>query len=438
MSTVEALEAELSALKIELAQKDEIILGQIHIDKITGLENRVSLAEQLSSNENIAIIFIDICRFGLINAVYGPEVGDYVLRQTAEALRRCKSENAQLFRFAGDEFAFMLTNPAPHQGEHLAEFIMSFIAQSHIFYGEVEIKLSVTVGIAYGSDTQVLSQAMIALQDAKSKGCGRCTTYSKELESYKRQESNLYWIPRVRQAIEDEAIEPWFQPIVNNQTGAIDRYECLARLRDERGKIIDPYYFLEAAEVSGILTSITKTIIARSFKYFEDKNTHFSINITDNDLQEEYLCDMLAFRLKKHKLLSSQVTIEIVESVSASAVSRYTDQLLALKQMGFLIAVDDFGSEHSNFSRLLSIDLDFIKIDGVFLRNLVRDKRSQIVVRNIVEFARSFGAKTIAEYVSTKAIFELSKSFGVDYSQGYLFGKPQPTIEMFEANMNEK
>jgi EAL domain-containing protein (putative c-di-GMP-specific phosphodiesterase class I) len=137
---------------------------------------------------------------------------------------------------------------------------------------------------------------------------------------------------------------------------------------------------------------------------------------------------MLAFRLKKHNLKANQVALEIVESVSAKVMSQYADQLTRLKRMGFLIAADDFGSEHSNFSRLLSVDLDYVKIDGSFIRNLKSDGRSMIVVRNIVEFSRSIGAKTVAEHVSTPQIHEIVKELNINYSQGYLFGKPSPTI----------
>lgn len=423
------LEGELKNVRAELARKEQVLAQMQDVDQLTGLFNRNRLQNTLKTPGNKALIIVDMDNFGLINNVYGPQIGDYVLVQTALMMRINTPKNAELFRFAGDEFIYVIDRPEAGQGEALAQQILGFATQSHIYYEEIEIKTGFTVGVAYGEGPALLSHAMTALQEAKDRGCNRYSVYAPDLEALKRQESNLYWIPRVRHAIEEEAIRPWFQPIVNNETGTIERYECLARLKDEVGNIIDPYYFLEAAAVSGILTSITKAMIAHSFKYFEGKPVHFSINITDSDLQEGYLEEFLAYRLKKHRLSAAQVTLEIVESVTATQASSQTEQLSRLKKMGFMIAADDFGSEHSNFSRLLAIDLDFIKIDGRFVRNLEHDGRSQMIVRNIVLFSRSIGAKTVAEFVSTPEVYEKVKSMGVDYSQGFFLGKPAPTIE---------
>ncbi|MGE4296287.1 MAG: EAL domain-containing protein [Campylobacterales bacterium] len=423
------LEAELTALRDDLARKEEVLSKLRHTDQLTGLLNRNRLQSSLKEPGNKALLMVDIDNFGLVNNVYGPQTGDYVLAQTALMMRVNKPNNAELFRFAGDEFVYLIDNPETGQGEALAQQILGFATQSHIYYDEIEIKMGFTVGIAYGKGPELLSRAMTALQEAKSRGCNRYSTYADDLEALKRQESNLYWIPRVRHAIEEEAITPWFQPIIDNKTGKAERFECLARLKDEVGNIVDPYYFLEAAEVSGILTSITKAMIAHSFRYFEGKGIHFSLNITDSDLQEGYLEEFLSYRLEKHHLKPSQVTLEIVESITASQASSQTEQLSRLKKMGFLIAADDFGAEHSNFSRLLSIDLDFIKIDGRFVRNLEHDGRSQMIVRNIVQFSKSIGAKTVAEFVSTPEVYERVKEMGVDYSQGFFLGRPSPSIE---------
>ena len=426
---IAALQAQVDALKHELAEKESVLSQMRYTDQLTGLYNRNHLQKCLKEPGEKALVIVDMDNFGLVNNVYGPQIGDYVLAQAAQMMRVNKPNNAELFRFAGDEFIYLIRNPEPLQGEGLAQQILGFATQSHIYYDEIEIKTSYTVGIAYASGPELLSHALTALQEAKNRGCNRYSTYAEDLEALKRQESNLYWIPRVRHAIDEEAITPWFQPIIDNVSGKIERYECLARLKDEVGNIIDPYYFLEAAEVSGILTSITKAMISHSFSYFEGKGIHFSINITDSDLQEGYLEEFLDFRLKKHNLLASQVTLEIVESITAVQASSQTDQLSRLKKMGFLIAADDFGAEHSNFSRLLSIDLDFIKIDGRFVRNLEHDGRSQMIVRNIVQFSKSIGAKTIAEFVATPEVYERVKKMGVDYSQGFFLGRPAPSID---------
>ncbi|MDR2153371.1 MAG: bifunctional diguanylate cyclase/phosphodiesterase [Helicobacteraceae bacterium] len=429
MPSSEELQEEIERLKSELSQKDREIARLRDTDELTGLYNKRLLNERLNALGRKATLVADLSHFGTINAVYGPQIADYALRQVAAILLYNLPSNATLYRFAGDEFVYLFDDPENEQVERFAEQLLGFAAQSSIIYEDVEIRIVFSIGIAYGGDDLSFGAAMIALQEAKALGANRFAVYTPEMESFKRQKSNLYWIPRVRQAVENEAIESWYQSIVDNASAKTERYECLARLRDEFGNAIDPYLFLEAAEISGILTAITKSMIAQSFSYFEGKNSHFSINITDSDFQEGYLEDMLSFRLKKHGLEASQVTLEIVESVKGMTMGSHISQLTRLKEMGFLIAADDFGVEHSNFARLLAIDLDFIKIDKTFICNLTSDDRSEMIVRNLVKFAKSIGAKTIAEYVSTREIYEKVRDLGVDYSQGFFFGKPQRLID---------
>lgn len=423
------LEKQVESLTCELSKKNDEIAKMHYVDSLTGINNRNKLQDDIKNSGYKAIMVMDIDKFGQVNAVYGSDVADYVLAEVANMLQINKPNNAELYRYAGDQFVFVIENPTKNQAELLADQILSFAAMTHIYHEDIEIKIGFTIGIDYGEGSlELISHAIIALNDSKTKGVNSYARFSPNLEILKMQESNLYWIPRVRNAIEKEAVRPWFQPIVNNKTGKVERYECLARLKDEAGNIVDPYYFLQAAEVSGILTSITKAIITHSFDYFENSGVKFSINITDNDLQEGYLEEYLKHKLTKHNLKPKQITLEIVESVTASEASSQTDQLLRLKKMGFLIAADDFGAEHSNFSRLLSIDLDMIKIDGRFVRNLEHDGRSQAIVKNIVQFSNSIGAQTVAEFVGTPEVYDIVKSIGVDYSQGFFLGKPAPTI----------
>ena len=419
----------IDELRLQLEEKDAVLQELPYLDQLTQLPNRNRLLEHLKRPGEKSLLLVDLDNFGLINSVYGPELGDYVLIQAAEIIRLNTPQSAALYRFAGDEFAVVLDNASAKRAEELARQINSFCALSHIYYDEIEIKRGFTVGIAQGDGlSRLLSNALAALSQAQSQGRNRYCTYCDTLDIHKMQENNLHWIPRVRQAVENEALHPWFQPIVDVHTQEVVRYECLARMRDEAGKWIDPYIFLEAARISGILTAITKNIISKSFAYFEGSAIHFSINITDSDLQEGYLEEMLAYRLKKHRIEPGRVTLEIVESMTASQASAQTGQLARLKQMGFLIAADDFGAEHSNFARLLSIDLDFIKIDGCFIRNITEDKRSEMIVRNIALFARSIGAKSVAEFVSSPESYAMIKELGVDYAQGYHVGRPAPVI----------
>ncbi|MDR3347836.1 MAG: GGDEF domain-containing protein, partial [Helicobacteraceae bacterium] len=168
-----ALQSEIEHLKTELATKEATIYRIMHEDQFVGLGNRRKLSEKLRTKGEKALVFVDICRVVAINAVYGPHAGDHVIKQVAVLLRQCKPTNAELFRFSGDNFAFLIDAPAERQGEHLAELIFSFAAHNTVIFEDVEIKPSFVIGIAYGTDTQLIRMAMAALQDAKNNGCGR-------------------------------------------------------------------------------------------------------------------------------------------------------------------------------------------------------------------------------------------------------------------------
>ena len=165
-------------------------------------------------------------------------------------------------------------------------------------------------------------------------------------------------------------------------------------------------------------------IIGKAFAYFREKPYEFNINITEDDLQEGYLESFLAHKTELHGIDPSRVTLEILEEISTQGAEDHTEQIARFKEMGFKVAADDFGSEHSNFARLLSVEVDYLKIDGKFIKGLTRESRNYKIVYNIVQFAKSIGTKTVAEFVDSEATQEIVREIGVDYSQGFYFGKP--------------
>jgi EAL domain-containing protein (putative c-di-GMP-specific phosphodiesterase class I) len=170
-------------------------------------------------------------------------------------------------------------------------------------------------------------------------------------------------------------------------------------------------------------------MINKSFKFFQDKTHQFSINITERDLLENYMADFLNEKMEIYNIVPSRVTFEILENITlAKNNAKITEQLNRLRDMGFKIAIDDFGIENSNFSRLLEIDLDFIKIDGVFIKNLKENTRNRTITKAIVNLSKTLGIKTIAEYVEDEEIYDIIKDCGIDYAQGYYIGKPESIL----------
>jgi EAL domain-containing protein (putative c-di-GMP-specific phosphodiesterase class I) len=233
---------------------------------------------------------------------------------------------------------------------------------------------------------------------------------------------------KVREALTNNAIVPYYQPIIDNKTMKIVKYECLARLVDFNS-IIAPYYFIEPARLAGLLPKITETMFVKAFKYFQNKSHGFSLNITEDDLRANYLPSFLKHLANEYTIDPSMVTLEILENISAYGSQQALEQLLELKDAGFKLALDDFGSEKSNFCRLQQMNVDYIKIDGSFIKDINTNKNNLDICKTIVHLAQSIKCEVIAEFVHSKDVFETVKNIGIPYSQGYYFGEPKSIIE---------
>jgi EAL domain-containing protein (putative c-di-GMP-specific phosphodiesterase class I) len=211
-------------------------------------------------------------------------------------------------------------------------------------------------------------------------------------------------------------------------TKEIKKYEVLARGVTEEGVIL-PEYFIKSAKKLGFITSITKIMINKSFDFFRNKEYEFSINITERDLLDGYLCKFLKEKLEFYKIDASRVIFEIKESVTlAKSHSKIIKELDALREMGFKIAIDDFGANDSNFSKLTSMNFDFIKVDGIFIKELKLNEKSKDILRAIVNFAKTLNIEIIAEYVEDEETYQIIKECGAHFAQGYFIAKPAPFL----------
>jgi EAL domain-containing protein (putative c-di-GMP-specific phosphodiesterase class I) len=199
---------------------------------------------------------------------------------------------------------------------------------------------------------------------------------------------------------------------------------------DDNNKLVDATKFINSAKLVGLITQITKTVIDKTFKLFKDNNYNFSINISMYDLHEEYLVNFLEYKCERYNISTDRVYLEIVEDVIISKSTTSDKQILALKEMGFHVIIDDFGPDRSAYSRMFDLKADFIKIDGSFIKELKNNDSSyRTIVKSIVDFAKKSGIKTIAEHVESIEVYEMVKELGIDYSQGYLLGKPSRKLD---------
>ncbi|MBA1437730.1 MAG: EAL domain-containing protein [Epsilonproteobacteria bacterium] len=280
-----------------------------------------------------------------------------------------------------------------------------------------------TIGVAMGNGLITLNHAA-AVHEARRYKKGSYKIFEAKSEYAKRQSENTYWVNKIRDAIENEKLIGFFQPIRNNKTKQIEKYECLARI-DDGIELASPQRFMEACRMTGTLSLITRRIAANAFRVFSQTDYEFSLNITSNDINLGYLEEFLLLNVKKYNIDPSRVVLELLEDIVTLTESDMLEQINSLRDKGFKIALDDFGVENSNFSRLLELHPDYLKIDGMFIKDILENEKSNLIVETIVEFCKKSGVKVIAEYIHSEAVLHRIEQMGIEYAQGYCIGAPK-------------
>ena len=398
-------------------------------DPLTGLSNFISLGEEIDTGRYENLILLDISNFSTINKQYGKSFANAILIEVSKKLKEHATMNMRLFKTESDRFVFLSHSNDENNLEEFCQQIISFFDTQVLDVEDLEITINFSIGIAKITDEFFpLVNAEYALDIGKKIGSRYYHFYDESQESVNTAKEMIKWINATKEMIKSEVIEPYYQPIADVKTGKILKYEVLARA-NYQGELLSPYFFIDSAERLGLVSSITRMVINKSFEYFKNTETCFSINITQRDLLDKYLVVFLEEKLALYGIKPQKVTFEILENVTVGEQhTLIIKQIQALKSMGFEIAIDDFGIENSNFSRLLEIDFDYIKLDGLFIKGLKESKKDRDIVSVIVSLAKTLKIKTVAEYVEDEDILEIVKECGVDMAQGYLIGKPLANV----------
>lgn len=408
-----------------LEQKKEQLEQSYMFDTLTGCYKKEKLDQIVQNHPEHTLVLCNIDNFDSINSTYGYEIGDKILFMFAEYLRQHFNNSHTLYRVASDEFVIFSAVPFCDESVCPIESLYQGI-QSYIFKIEdILINLTCTIGIA--SSPNALVKAHAAMKEARQIGKNRYHIFKDDSDFIARQKNNIEWMRKIRLALDEDRIVPYYQPIIDNSTEKIVKYEALARIIED-GQPISPIHFIEPAKLVGLLPSITHVIMEKSYAMFADKPESFSINITEEDLQNGHLLTFMTTLGEKYAIAPDRVTLEILENISTNGTSESIKQLQELSRLGYTIAIDDFGSDKSNFYRIHSMHVDIIKIDSAYIKDIDQNKTSEMIVKTIVSLAQAMGIPTVAEFVYSKAIYEKVKSMGVDYSQGYYFGKPMPMV----------
>jgi len=419
-------------IKLErlVEEKTREVEYRCYHDFYTDLPNAFMLQDDLQSKKFHYALLLDISHFSVVNKEYGKEFAGNVIQRTAYVLMANIHRNAKLYKIESDKFVILLKDVEIPEVESYCSQIVSFFDTKNVTVDESELHITFNIGIdkVREDSSATLINCEFALERSKQLGSRHYEIYDEKVTDFKDEKEAILWLRRTRELVCEENIEPYFQPIKNMQTGKVTKYEVLAR-GFYKGKMYPPSYFIAPAEKLGLSTAITRLMINKSFAFFKHKSEEFSINLTQRDLIDDYLIGFLSEKLKQFSIQASRVTFEILENVTvAKGSQKITQKLNELREMGFKIAIDDFGVENSNFSRLLEINLDFIKIDGIFIKNLKNNERNIKIIKAIVSLAHALDIKTVAEYVESQELYEIVKECGIDYSQGYYIGKPEPEL----------
>jgi diguanylate cyclase (GGDEF)-like protein len=423
-----------AAISIRNARLYEQIKKQLITDSFSGLYNRTKLEIDLDllpeQEEPPALVMLNIDNFSFINGAYGVEAGNHVLQHVVDNLKTARSmlePGPILYRPGADEF-IMLFPDGQASIKEIDNAIRTTFNLNPVVYQDVHINISFSSSLVQGEKKDILKKAAMALESARHLGRGRSSVYDPAMDKEEKYKNDLYWGTRVRQAIEADRIIPYFQGIRNNKTGRTEKYECLVRLEDN-DQIITPGSFIEAARQTGYFSHLTVIMIDKCFTAFKDQDLDFSINFSTDDLAMGNFLDLIENRLVKTGIDPGRVTFEVLESSDRFGSERIMDFIARLKEMGFKIAVDDFGKEFSNFSRILAIEPHYLKIDGSFIREICSNENSYKITRAIAEFAHSMGISVVAEFVENQEIQDVVTDLGIEFSQGYLFHKPSPRFD---------
>ncbi len=434
LSAERQLQANKQTLVQLLSESAQEMKRKFTTDEETGFPNGIRFSLDLRRYPGPkTVVLLNINKFGRINEAFGYNATNVVLQQVAERFKiKAGAHGYTVYRMRGVDFAF-LNREADMTSERVAEFIAEIqddFCANPVHYDEFDVKIIFNAGVALCETEQTLKKAALALENARRVGPGLHSIFSTFSDIKDKYEENFSWGKIVRKALSAGEIIPYFQGIYGNNTGRIEKYECLVRIRAD-SKLYLPHQFLPASGKLGLLTLITREMIRHCFAYFHSLpyQTQFSVNIVEEDLLDDGFLPFLEQMFCQYGINPGQVIFEIVETASI-ARRRAMHNLEGIKKMGCMLALDDFGTENSNFARILNLKVDFIKIDGRFICNIHRSRESYIVAKTITNFAHSIGAKAVAEFVHSPEVQWKVAEIRADYSQGYLIHRPAAEVVM--------
>ena len=431
----------------EVLAIEAAILIRARHDSLTELLNRKGFYEKLESafelvqsqGKMYSLIFLDIDQFKVVNDASGQKAGDKLLIQIGALIKKELANTDVIARLGADEFAVLLDGYSLEQAQQKAEKIRQIINQFRFIYERKMYDVALSIGVIWVDPlaeniSELLSAADLACRMAKEKGGNRVHIYHASDQELLIHEDQMQWISRINQALLDERFELYRQRILCLSCDTQpEHYELLLRLKDEKGNLVSPIQFIPAAERYGLMTKLDRWVVKTALSKMgaiytanPDSTLACSINLSGQSFCEQGFLEYLIDQVLDSNIPPSRICLEITETVAVSNLSQAIEFMQSVKSIGCQLSLDDFGSGMSSFTYLKNLPVDYLKIDGYFVKTILENKIDYAMVQAINQIGQVMGLKTIAEFVENDAILAELKKIGVDYGQGYGIGKPEP------------
>ncbi len=446
-SEIIAINAKLLEEIADRKRAEKALSFQATHDALTLLVNRREFERRVArvvdtarkQREEHVLCYLDLDQFKVINDTCGHMAGDDLLRQLGQLMLMVVRKRDTLGRLGGDEFGILMEHCTISQARRAANKLCMAVEGFRFVWNERRFRIGVSIGLVPITEStesvgNVFSAADRACYAAKDDGGNRVCVYRSDDMDVVRRQDEMQWVARIDRALEDQRLRLWSQPIVPMMTdsGEGGKFELLLRLIDEHGNIIRPGVFLPAAERYGLSTKLDRWVVgtaldwlSRDPKILEQLHLCF-INLSSASLVDEQFIRFVCEQLDQSKITSQKICFEITETTGIADLSRARSSMATLKEHGCRFALDDFGSGSSSFAYLNSLPVDYVKIAGLFVKNIEDNSEKLALVRSIHNVGRVMGKQTIAESVENEAILGKLREIGVDYAQGYFFGAPMP------------
>lgn len=418
-------------------------------DSLTGLinrgefERRLELALQSAAQigRHHAVMYLDLDQFKVVNDTCGHAAGDQLMRQISTLLQHCLREGDTIARLGGDEFGVLLENCPADAALRLADKLRQTVTDFHFAWGQLSFNIGVSIGLVNVADglftrEEVLRAADTACYMAKEKGRDRVQVYHAEDSEMSMRQGEMEWVGRLQKALDENRFVLYAQDIVEVGDPRVRGTHCeiLVRMLDERGTLVPPMAFIPAAERYGLMPSIDKWVIRTALATLARLRNEPSgepvqmcaINLSGASIGDERFLDFVRDQLRLFDVVRESVCFEITETTAIANLDKATRFIQELKALGCRFSLDDFGAGMSSFGYLKHLPVDFLKIDGGFVKDMADDPIDRAMVEAINSVGHVMGKKTIAEFVDSERVMAVLKEIGVDFAQGYGVARPKP------------